>query len=54
MKLVKWEDLPQEMQTDAVRKYYDILAKRKGSLLIKRIFDVVCSLILLIILSPVF
>ncbi len=54
MKLIKWEELPQEMQTEAVRKYYDILAKRKGSLLIKRIFDVVCSLILLVILSPVF
>ncbi len=54
MKLIKWEELPPEMQTEAVRKYYDILAKRKGSLLIKRIFDVVCSLILLVILSPVF
>ncbi len=54
MKLIKWEELPLEMQTEAVRKYYDILAKRKGSLLIKRIFDVVCSLILLVILSPVF
>ena len=54
MKLVKWENLPQEMQTEAVRKYYDILSKRKGSLLVKRIFDVVCSLILFVILSPVF
>lgn len=54
MKLIKWEELPPEMQTEAVRKYYDILAKRKGSLLIKRIFDVVCSLILLVILSPIF
>ncbi len=54
MKLVKLEDLPQEMQTEAVRKYYDILAKRKGILVFKRIFDVVCSLILLVLLSPVF
>lgn len=54
MKLIKWEELPPEMQTEAVRKYYDILAKRKGSLLIKRIFDIVCSLILLVVLSPVF
>lgn len=54
MKLVKWEELPQEMQTEAVRKYYDILAKRKGSLILKRFFDIVCSLILLVILSPVF
>ncbi len=54
MKLIRWDELPPEMQTEAVRKYYDILAKRKGSLLIKRIFDVACSLILLVILSPVF
>lgn len=54
MKLIKWEELPQEMQSEAVRKYYDILAKRKGSLILKRVFDIVCSLILLVILSPVF
>lgn len=54
MKLVKWKELPPEMQTDSVRKYYDILAKRTGSLILKRIFDVVCSLILLVVLSPVF
>lgn len=54
MKLIKWEELPPEMQTAPVRKYYDILEKRKGSLIIKRIFDVVCSLLLLVLLSPVF
>lgn len=54
MKLIKWEELPPEMQTDSVRKYYDILAKRKSNLILKRVFDVVCSLILLVILSPVF
>ncbi len=54
MRLIKWEKLPLEMQTDAVKKYYDILKKRKFSLFIKRVFDIICSLILLIILSPVF
>lgn len=54
MKLIKWEKLPPEMQTDSVRRYYDILAKRKGGLLLNRIFDIVCSLILLLILLPVF
>ncbi len=54
MRLIKWEELPTEMQTESVRKYYDILQKRRGSLILKRIFDIVCSLILLIILSPVF
>ncbi len=54
MKLVKWEELPPEMRTQAVRKYYDILEKKKGSLRLKRLFDVVCSLVLLVVLSPVF
>ncbi len=54
MKLIKWEELPPEMQTEAVRKYYDILVKRKGSLILKRVFDIVCSLIMFMILSPVF
>lgn len=54
MKLIKWDELPPKMQTDSVRKYYDILIKRKCSLILKRIFDIVCSLILLVILSPVF
>ncbi len=54
MILKKWEDLPPDMQTESVRKYYDVLSKKKGSLVFKRIFDIVCSLVLLLILSPVF
>ncbi len=54
MRLVKWDKMPPEMQTDSVRKYYDILAKRKGSLVMQRLLDIVCSLIMLIILSPIF
>ncbi len=54
MLLKKWEQLPHEMQTDEVRKYYDILKKKQVSLFFKRIFDIVASLIMLIILSPVF
>ena len=50
----KWEQLPEEMRTDAVRPYYDILAKKSGSLLLKRVFDVVVSAIMLVLLSPVF
>ena len=54
MILKKWGDLPDNLRTDAVRPYYDLLAKRRGSLLIKRIFDVVVSALMLLILSPVF
>lgn len=54
MKIVKWEQLPPEMQTDAVRPYYDILQKRGFSLFCKRVFDIVASFLMLVLLSPVF
>lgn len=54
MILKKWENLPKEMQTPEVKEYYDILCKKKGQLLLKRIFDVVVSFLLLTFLSPVF
>lgn len=54
MILKKWEDLPENLRTDAVRPYYDLLSKRKGSLALKRCFDVVVSALMLLVLSPVF
>ena len=53
MLLKKWDDLPSCMQTEEVRKYYDILKKKRGALFFKRAFDIVVSLIMLILLSPV-
>lgn len=54
MRLIKWEKLPVEMQTDEVKKYYDILRKKRCALFFKRVFDIVVSLLMLIVLSPVF
>lgn len=54
MMLKKWEDLPIEMQTEEVRKYYDVLKKKQVGLFFKRLFDIVISLLMLIVLSPVF
>ena len=54
MKIVKWEQLPPEMQTEDVRKYYDILKTKKTALFFKRAFDLCASAVLLIMLSPVF
>ncbi len=54
MILCKWEKLPEDMRTEAVRPYYDILAKKRFSLFWKRVFDIVVSLILLLLLSPLF
>lgn len=49
--LRKWEELPSFMQCEEVRKYYDILSKKKTSLRLKRIFDVVMAEILLAIFA---
>lgn len=54
MTLRKWEDLPQYMQVKEVRKYYDILYRKKNILLLKRMFDIAVSVILLFLLSPLF
>lgn len=51
--LVQWDKLPEELKTDTIRCYYDLLLKRKGSLLIKRGFDFIVSLVMIILLSPV-
>lgn len=51
MILRKWENLPGELQIPEVQKYYEILSKRKISLVLKRTFDVAVSLILLLILA---
>ncbi|MBQ1950977.1 MAG: sugar transferase [Clostridia bacterium] len=42
------------MQTEEVRKYYDIFKKKKVSLFFKRVFDFVMSVIALIVLLPVY
>lgn len=51
--LRKWEELPEKMQTEAVRPYYEYLNKKRGSLMLKRAFDVIVSVVLLIVLSPI-
>jgi len=54
MLVKRWDKLPIDMQNDAVRPYYELLRKKAGSLLIKRLFDIIMSIVLLVVLSPVF
>lgn len=49
----KWEDLPKELQTAEIRPYYEALSRKRGSLVMKRLFDVVLSFVLLILFSPI-
>lgn len=51
--LKDWEELPQFMQTPAVYPYYEILRRKKYSLVLKRLFDFILSVVLLVSLMPV-
>lgn len=53
MFLKNWNDLPEYMKNEDVKKYYDILKNKTFSLVLKRIFDIFASLILCILLSPI-
>ena len=52
MLLRPWEKLPDFMRTKEVRPYYDVLRKHKISLILKRLFDLFVSLIMLLVLWP--
>ena len=52
MILKPWDQLPENMRTEAVRPYYDVLKKHQGSLLLKRLFDIVVSFIMLLVAWP--
>ena len=45
----RWEELPKFMQCKEVREYYDILSKKKLSLKLKRAFDLVVGIGVLIV-----
>ena len=49
--LRKWEDLPEFMKCEEVRKYYDILKRKKVQLRIKRTCDVLGAGVLLVLLA---
>lgn len=50
MILLDWDKLPDYMRNDEVKEYYDILNKKKASLVIKRALDIILSAILIILL----
>lgn len=54
MLVKKWEKLPENMRTAAVRPYYERLRKKNFSLFFKRVFDIFVSTIMLLLLSPLF
>ena len=54
MLIRKWDKLPEDMRSDEVYQYWQRLRKKNFSLFWKRVFDIVVSFLMLIILSPVF
>ena len=54
MQFREWDDIPEFMKNEDVKKYYEILRKKRFSLKVKRFFDVTASFVLILLLSPVF
>lgn len=54
MLICKWDKVPEDMRNDAVYPYWKKLRKKNFSLFWKRVFDIVVSLLMLIILSLLF
>lgn len=53
MSLKKFDNLPEFMRNKEVKEYYDILNKRRGQLVLKRILDFIGGLIGTILLLPI-
>lgn len=51
MLLKPFENLPDEFKNDEVKHYYDILDKKRNSLLVKRIADILLALFMIVILA---
>ena len=52
MQFREWDDIPEFMKNEDVKKYYEILRKKRFSLKVKRFFDVTASFVLILFLSP--
>ena len=49
--LRKWDDLPDSIRIPEVRPYYDRLSRKRAGIILKRIFDIAVSLVMIILLS---
>lgn len=53
MPVRRWETLPEYMKNEKVRSYYELLSKKWFALAMKRVFDFIVALVLLLLLWPV-
>lgn len=49
--LREWDDLPSFMRNEAVRPYYEVLQRKKVSIVLKRTLDLIGGCILLVVLA---
>lgn len=49
--LKQWDDLPGFMKCPEVRPYWEVLNRKRGQLILKRVFDLVVGIILLLFLA---
>lgn len=49
--LKRWEELPDFMRVPEVRLYWEILNKKRGQLILKRCFDFIAAIFMLIVLA---
>lgn len=52
MILKKWSDLPKELQKEEIKEYYNMLWEKRRYLFIKRLIDIIGSLVGTIVLLP--
>ncbi|MBR4761204.1 MAG: sugar transferase [Clostridia bacterium] len=49
--LKQWRNLPEFMQTEEVKPYWDVLGKKRGQIAVKRVFDFLLASILIILFA---
>lgn len=49
-----YQELPENMKNNEIKEYWGLLKTKRFSLALKRIFDIIVSLLILIVLSPFF
>ena len=48
-----WDNVPEELKNDATREYYSLLKHKTCSLVVKRLFDIIVSFIMIVVLLPI-
>lgn len=48
-----WEELPEELKKEEIKEYFKIISEKKRYFFFKRVFDIIFSFLLIMILSPV-